>query len=227
MTSTIRILRAPSSTRVAIRGLSTARVIRQAGASGRSALQVLIAEGVLPAGTSEAQFAAWLLEPHEDAEDAATLAQAAADSASEAAASAQAAVDAMAGAYAIALNLTPASIPDRSYILSANDNGKLLTFTADESVLVYVDADLPAGCAAGICKAGAGDVQVVRGTTSVQAPADKLVLTTRYAYAVVRRISADLHILHGAEATLSPDLVIDRALFDQVAASGLAGLLLT
>lgn len=292
MSVTVRIVRAPSYV----------RLVRQGGASGKSALAVAIEQGAVAEGTTEAEFATWLSSSNAAAAASALAADGSADAAAAdalataadrvqtgldriqtgaealataadrvqtgldraatgqdrtatgvdlSAASAQrvlsetaragseaardaaqayatAAADAVSAALGIPLALSPVVVSTGGYVLTAADHGKMLAFNGSGRVLVYVDAGLPADFTAGLLKVGTGDVEVRQGlgVVDLQAPGALLTITTRYAYAVLRRIDASLHVVHTAQATL-PALGINRALLNQSAAGAIAVLMLS
>ncbi|MDP1617484.1 hypothetical protein [Phenylobacterium sp.] len=127
-------------------------------------------------------------------------------------------------ATATTLDLEEVEISARAHILSAADDRKLLVFTHDERAVCYVDT-LPPGFTCGVLMAGEAPVQVRPGLGQAVAPDDLLVLTSRYRFGVIRRLTASIAVLHGGEAGLPAD-PIERALFTTVEASGLAALLL-
>ncbi len=281
-----------------IRNGGAVRVVRYpSGPAGRSAKQVLIDAGILPANMTDAAFATWLTSNSDasaasaaaahadrllaDADAAATAADrvqtgldraaTAADATATAADRVQTGLDrvqtgldrvatgadrtavaadkvtvaadkvttlgyrdaalgyrndalaAVTNVIGAPIGLTAgAEVTAASYVLTADDNGKLIPFNNAGRVIVYVDAGLPANFVFGALKSGAGDVEIWQGAGGlVNAPNCYQRVTTQYAWELLRHFSDALNIVDHGEAAL-PALSIDRALFDQSAASGLA-----
>ena len=163
--------------------------------------------------------------------EAVASAEAAADSAEAAAGSAaatQTALDALGVLYlasvGLTLSLTEFEVAYGSRVLSEADANKLLFFTNDQLAICYVDS-LPENFVCGVLMAGEAPVQVRPGLERAEAPGGLLAITQRYRFGVIRRLTSTLSVFHGGDAVL-PSGGIDRALFDDPAASGLAALLL-
>lgn len=127
-------------------------------------------------------------------------------------------------AVAATLDLEEVEVASGSRNLTAADDRKLLVFTSDAASICYVDP-LPPAFTCAVLMAGEAPVQVRRGSAEVHAPLDQQVITTRYRFAVVRRLTATRAVVHGGEAGL-PAGAIDRTNFDEAAASALAALVL-
>jgi hypothetical protein len=140
----------------------------------------------------------------------------------------QTALDALGVLYlasvGLTLSLTEFEVAYGSRVLSEDDANKLLFFTNDELAICYVDS-LPENFVCGVLMAGEAPVQVRPGLERAEAPGGLLAITQRYRFGVIRRLTSTLSVFHGGDAVL-PSGGIDRALFDDPAASGLAALLL-
>ena len=140
----------------------------------------------------------------------------------------QTALDALGVLYlasvGLTLSLTEFEVAYGSRVLSEDDANKLLFFTNDQLAICYVDS-LPENFVCGVLMAGEAPVQVRPGLERAEAPGGLLAITQRYRFGVIRRLTSTLSVFHGGDAVL-PSGGIDRALFDDPAASGLAALLL-
>ena len=125
---------------------------------------------------------------------------------------------------ALTLDLAEVEIAAQSHVLSAADDRKMLVFTSDERAICYVDA-LPPGFVCGVLMAGEAPVEIRPGLEDAGAPDGFLAVTTRFRFGVIRRLTATLAVFHGGDAEL-PEGVLDRTLFNDPDASGIAALVL-
>lgn len=162
--------------------------------------------------------AASATEAFESAEDAAT-------SAATAQAASDAIIDSIANVQGSMRVLTPVQVTGNYYVITPADHNKLLFFTANSRVIVYVDDATDS--TVGLIKGGAGDIEVHNGksTANLVSYNNYFTLTHLYEIAILQEVFTGTQILFDADAVIT-SLGINRALFNKTKASGLATALL-
>lgn len=137
----------------------------------------------------------------------------------------EAVLDATLGAYGLALNFPIEEVSDPFRLITAADDGKLLSFTDPALSYVYVDAGLPADFVCALANAGGG-LTVIGGSARVVGDGDRTAVLTPGGFAILRRVGSDVVWMQRGDA-LAPDVQITRPDFSNPDASGLVALLLT